>query len=117
MSETDKNIPTPLTVATPQGPALVKLVTDVPVIFADGVSQHSTGPGTARFYLYRTEVNPQNANQSTVTPVIQIVMPAVGFADMLAFFELRAKVAVHRGDLDQKVLDARREHYSKFPVE
>ena len=117
MSETDQKAPTPLTMAMPLTPTPVKLIADVPVVFVDGVLQHTTAPGIARFYLYRTDGNPQDPSQFINTPVIQIVMPATGFADMLAFFEHRAKIAVHRGDLDQKVLDDRREHYSKFQVE
>jgi hypothetical protein len=43
-------------------------------------------------------------------------MPAIGFADMVAFFEHRLKVMVQRGDLSQAVVDERRDSYSKMPI-
>jgi hypothetical protein len=110
-------VPATSPAAAPQGLALVKLVNDVPVIFVDGVMQQSTGPGTARFFLYRIDADPLDPSKFRNTPVIQIVMPAVGFADMVAFFEHRILAMVKRGDLSEKVIEERRKHYSTFPVE
>jgi hypothetical protein len=116
MSEPDTHASTPNTAAANAEPPIVKVVQDIPVVFVDGVTQHITAPGISKFYLYRSDANPKDPTSFSNLAVIQVIMPAIGFADMVAFFEHRLKVMVQRGDLSQAVVDERRDSYSKMPI-
>lgn len=115
MSEPDTNASTLQRAAADVVPS-VKVVQDIPAIFVDGVTNHVTAPGISKFYLYRSDVNPNDPNSFSFSNIVQVVMPATGFADMVAFFEHRLKVMVKRGDLSQTVIDERRDLYGKLPI-
>jgi hypothetical protein len=116
MSEPDATASTPQ-VAVADVVSLVKVVQDIPAIFVDGVMNHVTAPGISKFYLYRSDINPKDPNSFSNSNIIQVIMPATGFADMVAFFEHRLKVMVKRGDLSEAVVDARRDFYGKMPID
>jgi hypothetical protein len=84
-NEENKAVDTP----PPQAPAAVRIVPDIPVIFADGVMSQAFALGVSKFYLYRTDTAPNVLEGNTNVPVLQIVMTAQGFAAMLHFFEHR----------------------------
>lgn len=116
MPEPDTNVPPLQPVPVTTEPTTVKVVQDIPVVFADGVLQHVTSPNVSKFYLHRSDVNPKDPNSFSNFPVIQVIMPNTGFADMVAFLEHRLKVMLHRGDISQAVIDERRDFYSKYPI-
>jgi hypothetical protein len=86
----------------------VKLIQDIPVIFADGVISQSYIPGISKFYLYRTDIGPDvDASQPPRNvPVVQVVMSARGFAGMLHFFHHRLKIMIRDGAISQDMVDS-----------
>lgn len=98
-----------VTEATP-----VKIVSDIPTIFADGVVNQIMGPGISKFYFFRNDAILGTINTYQPVGVAQMVMPAYGFVDMVAFFEHRLKVMLNAGNITQAMVDERREFYSKL---
>jgi hypothetical protein len=87
----------------------VKIVPDVPAIFADGAISQNWGPGISKFYLGRIDADPSAQKEATSTPVAQVIMPAEGFVYMVAFFEHRVKMMVENGIISQDLVDKSRE--------
>jgi hypothetical protein len=83
----------------------VRVISEIPVIFADGVMSHSFISGVSKFYLYRTDASPNVSEGSKNIPVAQIVMPAQGFAGMVHFFEHRLQLMVGEGAITQATVD------------
>lgn len=94
-------------------PALVKIVPEIPVIFADTAASHSYGPGIAKFYLMRFDSDPWGRPESKMTPVAQVIMPAEGFLGLFTFFEQRLKTMVAQGILTQAQVEASREFWAE----
>jgi hypothetical protein len=89
----------------------VKIVPDVPVIFADGVISQSWGPGISKFYLGRFDGDPEAKKEAISVPVVQMVMPAEGFVQMVAFFEHRLKAMIEKGIVSQDSIDSARAYW------
>src|SRR5262245_9442289 len=89
----------------PAGIPNVKIVQDIPVVFADGVMSQSYIAGIAKFYFYRTDSSPDLSGPNVNHPVVQVVMPAQGFAQMLHFFQHRLKTMIAEGAISQEVVD------------
>jgi hypothetical protein len=98
-------------IAAPAPIPAVKIVPDIPAIFADGAISQNWGPGISKFYLGRLDADPAAQKDGTSVPVAQIIMPAEGFVHMVAFFEHRLKTMVERGVVSQDLIDKAREHW------
>lgn len=83
----------------------VRLIQDIPVLFADGVMSQSFIPGISKFFLYRADASANVSEPPKNTPVVQIVMPASGFAAMTHFFEHRLKLMIDDGAISQAEVD------------
>ena len=94
-------------------PAAVKIVPDIPAIFADGAISQNWGPGISKFYLGRLDADPNAKGDGTSVPVAQIIMPAEGFVYMVAFFEHRLKTMVEKGIVSQQLVDTAHEFWAK----
>ena len=85
----------------------VKVVQDVPVLFADGVMSQAYAPGVSKFYLYRTDSAPDvTSHPAQNIPVLQVVMPARGFAALVHFFQHRLKLMIDEGAITKAEVDA-----------
>jgi hypothetical protein len=71
----------------------VRLLPETPVIYADGVSDQSYGPGMSKFHLFRVDPAP-SSGVNELRSVVQIVMPLDSFVQMWAFFEHRLKLMI-----------------------
>jgi hypothetical protein len=100
--------------ATPTIP-VVKIVPDIPTIFADGVLSQNYGPGVSKFFLGRFDADPAAQKDIASVPVAQIIMPADGFIHMMAFFEHRVKTMVEQGAIAQATVDKAREFWANNP--
>lgn len=89
----------------------VKIVPDIPTIFADGAISQSWGPGISKFYLGRLDADPAAKGDATSVTVAQIIMPAEGFVSMMAFFEHRVRMMVEQGIVSQETVDNAREFW------
>jgi hypothetical protein len=112
MSQTDEggNASAPANVTIPA----VKIVPDIPAIFTDGAISQNWGPGISKFFLGRLDADPNALKEATSTPVAQIIMPAEGFVQMVAFFEHRVEMMVEQGVVSQGSVDKAREHWVNF---
>jgi hypothetical protein len=90
------------------GPTEVKVVADTPVMFADGVFNQTFAPGIAKFTLFRTDLGPQTPPEPVAVKVAQIVMPADGFAALVAFFEARLEIMIDEGIISRETLNKTR---------
>jgi hypothetical protein len=92
----------------------IKVVQDIPVIFADGVLSQAFGPNISKFYLSRTDSAPQPGPgaENKIAPLVQIVMPTEGFILMVAFFEMRLKMMVDSNNITQEMIDKARKFYA-----
>jgi hypothetical protein len=97
-------------------PTPVRVVPDIPVVFADGITNHVIGPGISKFYLHRSDAAPGNPNEYNQVTVVQIIMPSSGLVDMVAFLEHRLRSMIKNKQITQEYLDERREFYMKYPV-
>jgi hypothetical protein len=93
----------------------VRLVPDIPVVFVDGSANHAM-PGVSKFYMYRTDPLPDNANEYKQVTVVQIIMPSTSLVDMVAFLEHRLRVLLKNNQITQELIDERRDFYMKYPV-
>jgi hypothetical protein len=91
----------------------VRLVPDLPVIFADGVTSQSYGPGISKFFFHRWDPHPQASEPVKTVPILQMVMPTDGFLGMCMFFEERLRVMVEQGFLTQADIDKKRDFYKQ----
>ena len=87
--------------ALPATAPTVRVLPDIPLLFADGVSVQSYAPGISKFYLIRADPDP-SGRDNKLTTVTQVVMPMEGFVQMWAFFEHRIKVMIKAGVVDKK---------------
>lgn len=92
----------------------VKISPDIPVLFSDGALSQVYGPGIAKFYLGRFDADPHVLSTSKSIAVAQVIMPAEGFAAMMAFFEHRVKLMVKDGVLSQEFVDRQRAYWANF---
>lgn len=88
-------------------------VAQSPVIYADGIAYHVTGPGISKLHFYRNDALIEKYNEYVRTEVLQLIMPSAAFVDMVAFFERRLKVMLKNNDIPQTMIDEKREFYSK----
>jgi hypothetical protein len=98
------------------GPVTVRIAQEIPVVFADQVTNHVMGPGVIKCYFNRIDPAPGDPNQYSNVQVLQLIMPASGFVDMVAFFEHRLRLMVAANHVSQERVDERREFYSKYPA-
>ena len=92
----------------------VKVIQDIPVLFADGVLSHAYGPGVAKFYFYRTDSSPDPLEGTKNVPVLQIVMPAHGFAALVHFFQHRLNLMIQNGAISAEAVNKIKE--TIYPV-
>ena len=95
--------------STPAPIPAVKVVQDIPVLFADGVSSQSYGIGFSKFFLYRWDPDPFAKGTGTPVPILQVAMPTDGFVAMWLFFEQRIRMMVKEGALTQEDIDQKRQ--------
>jgi hypothetical protein len=60
---------------------------EVPTIYADGVTSLVPGSQIVKFYLARIEPNFEASSPNSTQVCAQIVMPIVGFVQLVGFFE------------------------------
>jgi hypothetical protein len=96
-------------------PQEVRIVQDIPVVFADGVMSQSYIEGVSKFYLYRTDAAPIVTDGARNVPVVQVVMSAHGFAGMIHFFEHRLKMMIADGAISQASVDKIKETIYEDP--
>ena len=108
------NSPSP---AQTSGPASVRIVTDIPIVYADGIVNHVVGPGVCKFYLYRSDADPKDPKEYSQATVVQVVMPVGGFVEMAAFFEHRLRVMVKNKAVTQEYIEERRKFYANYPTD
>jgi len=89
----------------PQQVTAVRIVSDIPVVFTDGVMSHAFIEGVSKFYLYRTDTAPNVVEGTKNVPVVQVIMSAQGFAGMLHFFQHRLKLMIAAGAISQKTVN------------
>jgi hypothetical protein len=100
--------------AIPAIPASVRVVSDIPVVFADGVSSQSYGIGISKFFLVRIDPDPQSGPNRPVL-IQQVVMPIDGFIQMWAFFEHRLKIMIKDGVATKDMVERFRADIGKLP--
>jgi len=86
----------------------VKVVQDVPVIYADGIASHANSPKISKFYFFRIDPDPNGASPGKPTFVSQVVMPMDGFLQMWAFIEHRLKLMIKAGAISKADIGAAR---------
>jgi hypothetical protein len=69
-----------------------------PVVFADGVWSVSRGP-IVKFYFYRFDPSIEGTGGVQPMANAQVVMPAIGFAAMVTFFDIQLKALI-----DEKIV-------------
>jgi hypothetical protein len=104
---TVENVPAPITT--------IKVAQDIPVIFADGVTSQSFGPGISKFYVHRVDSDPHLLTPNKVINMLQVVVPAEGFIKMTAFFEHRLRIMVANNIVSQEAVDQARDFWIKNP--
>jgi hypothetical protein len=94
----------------------VRIAQPIPVLFADGVTSQSYGPGIAKFYFSRIDPDPLVSGPTKVEQILQIVMPAEAFVTMTAFFEQRLKMMVASKIISQESVDNARQFWVEHPT-
>ena len=95
---------------------IVRIAPEIPMIFADGVRSQAYGAGVSKFYLYRTDADPDVTLPAKQVIVGQIVMPGIGFAKMVHFLQHRLDMMVREGGISQEALDEIRATKHPDPV-
>ena len=99
--------------APPAAPIKVRIVQDIPLFYAEGVSGHSYGSGVSRFQLIRAEPDPEGGPPRPV--YTDIVMPIEAFVQMWVFFEHRLKTMVNDGTVTRDQINRTRAHVQTLP--
>lgn len=82
----------------------------------DYVPSISFGPGTVKFYMCRVDSELYARGDTSVVPVVQIVMPNVGFAHMVVFFEKQLEGMIARGLIEATAVDDMRKVLTQTEV-
>jgi hypothetical protein len=95
----------------------VKIVQDLPLIFADGVTSHYYATGITKFYLSRLDPDPHASGPPKLINLAQIVMTADGFAQMVTFFQRRLEIMIKENIFTpEQVADIRRLQTEAYDV-
>jgi hypothetical protein len=89
----------------------IKVLADIPVVFADAVASQAWTANLSKFYFSRTDSDPRAQAPNTEVYVAQIVMPNNGFVMAVAFLEHRMKMMVEAGVISQELVDKSREFW------
>jgi hypothetical protein len=96
--------------------SVVRIVPEIPLLFADAVKSHAYGTGISKFYFVRTDADPDATRTPKEVVVAQIVMPTIGFAKMVHFLQHRLDVMLKEGGISQEALDEIRAVQHPDPV-
>lgn len=77
----------------------------VPTLYADGIANVATGPGTVRTYLIRFDPSLMEHTDASPTVTAQLIMPTNGFLMIATFFEAQIKSMLASGQITQQTLD------------
>jgi hypothetical protein len=86
-------------------PVSVRIVPDIPTVFADGIVSQSYIAGVSKFYFFRTDSDPDVTKPAKNTVIAQIIMPAEGFAAMVHFLQHRLKMMIADKAISQEAVD------------
>ena len=92
----------------------VRIVPEIPAIYADTVLSQSYGPGISKFFLARFDSDPAATSVPSSVPVAQVIMPAEGFVQMVAFFQMRLQVMVDSQIISQDSVDKAHEYWASM---
>ncbi len=84
-------------------------------MYVDAILSQIMAPNISKMLFHRFESSPTEINTYVKRPVIELVMPANHFADLVAFLEHRLRLMVKNGYVSQGTVDERRKLYSTFP--
>ena len=73
-----------------------------PTLFADGVLSMTHGRGVVKFYFHRIDPEMFARGANNTLPIAQVVMPAIGFAQMAAFFRRRIEMMIRDGTISEE---------------
>jgi hypothetical protein len=90
------------TVPPPQLPAFPPPF--FPTVYVDGIASLARSPGGAKIYFVRYDPNIQGSGAWNPMPVGQMIIPYVGFAHMVIFFEQQLKLMVADKLVDAEVV-------------
>jgi hypothetical protein len=93
------------TIGGSEGVHPVRIVQDIPVLYADGVTSHYYAYGIAKFYLSRIDPDPAAKGTPRLVNIVQVVMPADGFAQMVLFLEKRLQTMITEKIITQEQVD------------
>jgi hypothetical protein len=99
----------------PTTPPAVKVIGDIPVLYADAVSSQAYVRNTSKFFLVRFDPNPHGVGTPEISVVQQIVMPMEGFVQMWVFFEHRLKMMIRDGTISKDIIEHYREQARALP--
>jgi hypothetical protein len=102
--------------ATTAGIPSVKIIQDVPIVFADGIQSQSYGFGVAKMYLNRYDPDPRAREAPTEVVVAQVVMPIHNFIMSVALLEHRLKMMVADKAITQEQVDSARKYWIDNPT-
>jgi hypothetical protein len=94
----------------------VRIVQEVPLIFADGVMSQSYGSGVSKFYLSRFDPDPRARAAPQEVVVLQVAMPIQNFVMSVAFLEHRLKTMVAENAVTQEQVDRARQYWIDNPT-
>ena len=81
----------------------------LPAVFIDGVTSVTWVSSVAKFYLSRFEPHLRASGPSREQPIVQVIMPVLGFVHAALFFERVLKRMIDDGTLTQAQVDELRQ--------
>jgi hypothetical protein len=94
----------------------VRIVQDVPVVFADAIGSQSFGFGVVKMYLTRFDPDPGLVGPSKEVTVCQVVMPLENFVRTVAFLEFRLNQMVQLGAVNSTIVEEARKVWRENPA-
>ena len=89
----------------------IRALEGVPVIYADGIFNQVRALGVSKMHFFRDDAVLGDVSSYTKVEVLQLIIPAVGFTEMVAFLEHRLKLMIEKGQASQQDYDTRKKFY------
>jgi hypothetical protein len=97
---------------TDQAVYSVRTVGEVPVIYADGIRNQIRSNGISKMHFFRDDSVAGKVSEYTKVEVLQLIMPALGFAEMVAFLEHRLNMMIESGQVNRTQYEERKKFYA-----
>jgi hypothetical protein len=94
-------------------PVLVKMEQPIPMVYADGVSAQYFAGGITKTHFFRLDPDPMGVGPTVPAQVLQLILPAHGFAAMAVFFERRIAQMISDGVFTKDYVESLRNTLSQ----